>query len=37
MTIKFTRRSVCDLGAEALGCAAFPTFDPEDPISIIVP
>lgn len=37
MTIKFTRRSVCALGAAALGCAAFPPFAAEDPIRIIVP
>ena len=37
MTIKITRRSVCTLGAAALGCAAFPSFAAEDPIRIIVP
>ena len=37
MTIKLTRRSVCALGAAALGCAAFPPFAAEDPIRIIVP
>lgn len=37
MTIKFSRRTVCVLGAAALSCAAFPAFSAEDPIRIIVP